>query len=325
MTGGQNVPAGSVFYAGDDQRTAASLARLLGQEVQHGLPAAPAEGDVVVLEVWRGVPGTSAGNAFAACRALKERSRARVWLLVRQDDPYSADIGRTCQADGSLIVGEDGALVPGQQFELRPAPRRRPQIDALLNRLERDLESPSDKHVSAIQKMLAPEQHDWVLRQFTDPETGLLRADFAAFRLEDEFKRALRLRQSLAVVLLDIGGDGALPQDAETRAAVLAEIGSVLLNESRDIDVLGRFTPSTFLLLLPGTTLEGAAALTRRVLADLGRRPFAPGVALAPRAGIAMAPQPGISRRDQLLLRAEACLRIAQTGGGEGGLCTAEG
>jgi GGDEF domain-containing protein len=322
VTGTQDAPAGGVFYAGDDPRTAASLAHLLGRDVQRGLPPAVGERDLVVLETWRSSPALVGGNAFAACRAFKERNRARVLLLVRHDDPYGADVARACQADAALVVGEDGALAPGQHFDA--APRRRPQLDALLARLERELAAPSDKHASAIQKMVAPDQHDWVLRQFTDAETGLLRSDFAAFRLEDEFKRALRLRQSLAVVLLDVGGEGALPVEADARARALAEIGSVLLNESRDIDVLGRFTASTFLLLLPGTTFDGAAALTRRVLADLARRDFGRGAALVPRAGIAMAPRPGITRRDQLLLRAEACLRAAQAGGGEGGLCVAE-
>ena len=87
------------------------------------------------------------------------------------------------------------------------------------------------------------------------------------------------------------------------------------------IDVLARFTASTFLFLLPGTGPDGALVLARRMLQSLRERTFAEGVRLQPYAGMAWTPQSGITDRKAFLLCAEACLERARSGVGDGGVC----
>ncbi len=96
----------------------------------------------------------------------------------------------------------------------------------------------------------------------------------------------------------------------------------MFLNECRDIDVLARFTETTFLFLLPGTGLDGADRVALRMLHSLREREYGAGTRLDPKAGLVTVPATGISERRSFLARAEACLRVAQQGGGEGGLCT---
>jgi GGDEF domain-containing protein len=257
------------------------------------------------------------GNAFAACRILKQNPHVRVFVLVDRGDAYSPEIARFCMADGSVTLDEgevrDLSMVEGSVF----AVRERAPIDELLASLERELASDEGKRSSAIQRILDEQRHDWVLDHLTDKATGLFAAAFASFKLEEEFKRAVRFHQPLSLILLDLGDD-ALPADPSARDGVLAEAASVFLTACRDIDVLARFTETTFLFLLPGTGPDGAKVLARRMLEELRTRS---NHRLSPRAGLATVPAAGIADRGAFLARVEACLRLAQDGRGEGGLC----
>jgi GGDEF domain-containing protein len=215
-------------------------------------------------------------------------------------------------ADGFLLLQPDGTLLGSEQ--LAGAGHRAPSIDALLERYgAADMAGRSQ----VLERLLQFEQDDSWFAALQDPETGLLSGNYAALKLEEEFKRAMRFHLPLAVMLLDVGpGVTALPAGPD-RQAVLAEIASVFLNECRDIDVLGRFTATTFLFALPGTPPAGAEALAARLLERLAERQFDVELTLA--AGLAAAPSPGIADRRDLLRLAEACLGRARRGGGRGG------
>ena len=316
-----------LFYIGASDAIARELASVLEGQVQRRFPSVAQQGDTVVLDTAVSASGADelpAGNAFTACRRLKEGPGVRVFLLVEQGDRLTPEIARFCLADGCLEV-VDGHLAQPRELlgvTLGGRRRRRPAVDELLARLERELDSDRGRHMSAIQKMLSPEQHDHVLQHLTDPETGLYDGPYAGFKLDEEFKRSTRFHQPLSLILLDMGmAENALPEDALQRRTLLAEVASVFLNECRDIDVLGRFTVTTFLCLLPGTGTDGALVVARRILDNLCAREFVGGRRLAPSAGIVTVPATGIHRREAFLARAEACLRLAQEGRGEDGLC----
>jgi GGDEF domain-containing protein len=306
-----------VFYPGGSARMRADLERAVGAGVVHGVPAEPAAGDVVFLDV-AASDGVPLGNAFSGCRALKQHAGVRVYLLIQSGDSFSAEIARFCLADACFEVAPDGGLSNADDVRARLSPHRlRFEPAGLLAELERRLRS-DEGAASVIQKLLATDRQEWILEHLTDPETGLFAGPFASFKLDEEFKRAHRFHQPLSLLLLDIGAGP--PAGAETddrRRAGLAEVASVLLNECRDIDVLARFTETTFALLLPGTGVDGASHLGRRLLAALGVRRDGGGDP-APAIGIATVPAADIADRRAFLARAEACLRIAQERVGEG-------
>lgn len=310
-----------IYYAGPAGGVAEQLAAKLGQPVRTGYPSAAKAGDLVFLSARPGDAGAQLpeGNAFAACRALKQEPEVRVFVLIDRADSYSAEIARFCMADGSVVVDGDqvGDLAPVKKAF--SASRERTPVDELLESLERELASDEGKKNSAIQRMLEDQRHDWVLDELTDKATGLFAAPFASFKLEEEFKRAVRFHQPLSLLLLDLGGN-ALPQHPSARDGCLAEAASVFLTACRDIDVLARFTDTTFLFLLPGTGSAGASVLARRMIGELEAR-STDAATLVPRAGLATVPASGITDRGAFLARAEACLRLAQDGQGEGGLC----
>lgn len=327
MTNGKqqrDVP-GRVLYVGVGEGVAADLAAALATDVGRELPRTLATGDTVVLDTAASAPlaALPGGNAFTACRRLKETPGVRVFLLVEKGDLLTREIARFCLADGCLdVAGGRLCETPALLHAALGGARRRPAVDELLARLERELGSDAGRHASAIQRMLSRDQHDHVLQHLTDPETGLYDGPYAGFKLDEEFKRATRFHQPLSLILVDMGiAEAELPAQPPERRTLLAEVASVFLNECRDIDVLGRFTVTTFLCLLPGTGTDGAAVVARRILHNLRTRTFVGGRRLAPSAGVVTVPATGVQRREGFLARAEACLRLAQQGNGEDALC----
>jgi diguanylate cyclase (GGDEF)-like protein len=310
---------GATGPAGD--RVAAELATKLGIVPLRQWPEAVQAGDCVILDAAAHDASVPGGNAFTACRTLKQDTRVLVWLLMAPGDRYAAEIGRFCLADGNLTLGADGRLQGLEALHERLVASFRPSVDDLLARREEHLDVDAERHESVLQRMLS-EQQQWVIEHLTDPDTGLFAASFAAFKLDEEFKRAIRFHQPLSAVLLDLGAEAQLPADPARRRMLLAEVAAVLLNECRDIDVLARFSPTTFLLLLPGTGTDGAARLARRLLQRLTAGGVA-GQKLAASAGVATVPATGVDRRDQFVARAEDCLQQARDGHGDRGLCIA--
>lgn len=314
------------FHVGEDAGVRDAVAAVLGAGPATDPLDRAAAGDLVVVESFgdfRARPESPGGHAFSLVRALKDRRGPMVFVVVRKGDTTGRGVARFCLADGSLAW--DGRKLDGVEelaWDRRSRPRR--SVDELLAQFEakgRD----AARSVSAVQRLAHWEREEHLMHQLQDPATGLFDGPYAALKIDEEFKRASRFQLPLSLVLLDIGTHDAkgteLPAAGEARQALLADVASVFLNESRDIDVLSRFTETVFLFLLPGTGTDGAAVLARRMLAGLRAREFA-GHAIAPYAGIATVPSAGLADRRAFLAAAEVCLRRAQSGAGQDGLCT---
>ena len=115
-----------------------------------------------------------------------------------------------------------------------------------------------------------------------DELTGTYNRRLLMEALARERARAERLGTPFAVCLIDVDHFKAINDSLGHAAgdAVLKALPAVFAAALRPIDVLGRFGGEEFLLILPGTDLEGARAVAERVrggvenadLAGLGRR-----------------------------------------------------
>ena len=115
-----------------------------------------------------------------------------------------------------------------------------------------------------------------------DELTGAYNRRYLMEALARERSRADRLGVPLSVCLIDVDHFKSINDSLGHAAgdAVLKALPAVLCAGLRAIDVLGRFGGEEFLLILPGTGLEGARAVAERVragvemadLASLGRR-----------------------------------------------------
>ncbi len=310
-------------YFGDSDKARRHLADTLGVTIHAGMPEDDSKVGCVFLEASAGA-GLPAGNAFTACRQFKERTDWRVYVLVEADDAITPEIARFCLSDGSFELGPEGLTNSVAEIRERLVPHRpRVSIEALLNRLEKEIASDEGREASALQRMLEDEGGQNLLSRLVDPETGLFDGPFASFKLDEEFKRSVRFHQPLSLLLLDIGVD--LEEsffDANGRRDYLAEVAAVFLNECRDIDIIGRFTELTFMVLLPGTGAAGSEILARRMLSGVRERAESAGVPASPSAGLATMPAAGVHNRQAFLARAEACLQLARGEQDQEGFCS---
>lgn len=110
----------------------------------------------------------------------------------------------------------------------------------------------------------------------TDPLTGLWNFRYLSMSLAREIERATRFRRPLSVLMLDLDHFKSVNDThGHPRGdAVLRELAARLTEQIREVDVLARYGGEEFVLVLPETTLEGAAVLADRICTAVRREPF---------------------------------------------------
>lgn len=309
------------FWVGDRSEVLRQISVVLGAPTA-GSPDTAASGDTVVIDASArgGASALPHGHVFSGVRALKERRGVSVYVVVDADDRIGVQLARFCLADGVLPWRAASGALDTEELHPQRGNRARPSLDSLLERLQKEIAA-SGRGESTVERMLHFERTDSLSAKLQDPETGLFDGPYATLKLDEEWKRSRRFHLPLSLLLLDLG-PGLTRLVEPARRALLADAAGVFLNECRDIDVLARFAPTTFLFLLPGTGPEGAEVVARRMLDALRQRLPRGGEGLLPSCGLASVPSSQIPDRKTFLLVAEACLRRAEGQPGGGGLCT---
>jgi diguanylate cyclase (GGDEF)-like protein len=163
-------------------------------------------------------------------------------------------------------------------------------------------------------------KHHTVEKQaLVDPLTGLANRRLAEGALETELARAGRFDEPLALLMTDLDDFKQIndrwghPFGDE----VLREFAAVLTESIREIDLAGRWGGEEFAVVLPGTDLEGGAALAERIRTHLRTRLVeAPdGTAVDITASFGVAAYPGLQGKDELVGAADAALYEAKRAG----------
>ena len=302
------------FWVGSREVVRAQLAAAFSTPATSAPIEQASAGDVVVIDAQAAAcAALPTGHAFGGVRALKDRGLS-VYVVVADSDRVGEQLARFCLADGVLRWNADSGQLDAGELRLSPRTAARTSVDEMLRRFEADQNARGME--SALQRLLHFEREDTLSNRLQDPETGLFDGAYATLKLDEEWKRAMRFHQPLSLLLLDLG-PGLRSLDEATRRATLAEAAGVFLNECRDIDVLARFAPTVFLILMPGTGPDGAEVLGKRILATLDQR-FGKAHGLRPAGGLCSVPSSAIPDRKAFLAVAEACLRRAEAGGAGG-------
>jgi diguanylate cyclase (GGDEF)-like protein len=163
-------------------------------------------------------------------------------------------------------------------------------------------------------------KHQTVERQaLVDPLTGLANRRVAESALETELRRADRFDEPLALLMTDLDDFKSIndrwghPFGDE----VLREFAASLRESIRDIDLSGRWGGEEFAVVLPGTDVEGGAALAERIRANLRARAItAPdGEPVHVTASFGVAAYPQAEGKDDLVAAADAALYEAKRAG----------
>lgn len=262
------------------------------------LAAPPVKGDVILIDKFlRG------DNVYDVLKRMAGKTACRIYLVAEHASDAGDGVARFCGATGVLhtpvtpsalatALGESAGPRAPLPTDLRES-EGQPQLpEALLVSI-----ADSKPDVSLVSAL-------------TDPDTSLFNYAFLNYKLDEEFKRAQRWNEPLSCVMLGF--------DGQCTPEVLRQLAGIILDSSRDTDVLGRFDESSFLFLLPRTGPEGAEVMAMRVgqtaqeqgLCDLL------GEALVISVGIACCPHPEIRRREDLFGHAREAFHEASRDGG---------
>jgi two-component system cell cycle response regulator len=155
----------------------------------------------------------------------------------------------------------------------------------------------------------------------TDPLTRVLNRRALLDRLTAEVDRARRFNSSLTLLLLDVdhfkqindttghlGGD-----------SVLRQLGALLEDAVRKVDVVARYGGEEFVLILPETVSEGGIIFAERLRERIAAQSFDVGaeqpVHLTVSIGSATFPSPRIATTEDFFARADEALYRAKSGG----------
>jgi diguanylate cyclase (GGDEF)-like protein len=153
----------------------------------------------------------------------------------------------------------------------------------------------------------------------TDSLTGLANRRTLDEELVLEWRRADRVGDSLAFILLDLDDFKQVNDTHGHQAgdAVLRAVGQVLLGGVRQVDLAGRYGGEEFALILPETDLPGALKLAQRLRVALESTPveLAEGKTLQVTASFGVALKDQLGSADELVAVADEALYAAKRAG----------
>ena len=156
---------------------------------------------------------------------------------------------------------------------------------------------------------------------FTDPLTGTLNRRAMGEALDTELERARRYNLYLAILLADLDRFKQVNDQRGHLAgdAVLRQVGDLLRREARSVDIVARYGGEEFVVVMPETTLQGAAVFAERVRRRVEARDFAePGgtpLQLTVSIGIAGFPNERVTSADSFVALADQALYRAKDEG----------
>jgi diguanylate cyclase (GGDEF)-like protein len=224
---------------------------------------------LVLLDIM--MPGTNGYDFLTAIRAIPEFNAIPVLLVsaldTREDRVYGLSLGASDYIVRPFDMDE---LLARVRIQLDRSLAAR-ELEGLRNHLETLVqERTHELRASAEELEKTRARLEWL--SVTDTDTGLFNRRHFEQKYEEEFKRAVRDKTSLSLLLIDIDDFrsvnrnlGHLAGDEAIRQAALV----IQRNARRPGDCLARYGGEEFSLLLPNTPRDGALLIANAILADV--------------------------------------------------------
>jgi two-component system cell cycle response regulator len=155
----------------------------------------------------------------------------------------------------------------------------------------------------------------------TDPLTRVLNRRALLDRLTAEVDRARRFNSSLTLLLLDVDHFKQINDTAGHLAgdAVLRQLGTLLEDAVRKVDVVARYGGEEFVVILPETASDGGIIFAERLRERIEGMAFDVGVErpvhLTVSIGVATFPSPRVATTEDFFARADEALYRAKSDG----------
>jgi two-component system, cell cycle response regulator len=155
----------------------------------------------------------------------------------------------------------------------------------------------------------------------TDPLTRVLNRRALLDRLTAEVDRARRFSSSLTLLLLDVDHFKMVNDTAGHLAgdSVLRQLGALLEEAVRKVDVVARYGGEEFVAILPETASDGGVIFAERLRERVAAQSFDVGIDrplhLTVSIGVATFPSPRVATTEDFFARADEALYRAKSGG----------
>jgi len=154
----------------------------------------------------------------------------------------------------------------------------------------------------------------------TDPLTRLYNRRFLSQTLKTELERSKRYNEPLSLVLLDIDNFKNINDKYghQNGDVILMEIAGIVNVGRRCYDIAARFGGEEFLLVLPGTSLEGGVKVAERLrqkVCSLSFKPPLESLSVTISLGVAVFPSAKVDDEDSLIHAADEALYRAKQNG----------
>lgn len=180
--------------------------------------------------------------------------------------------------------------------------------------------------IKSLQDQLRVTQRLLQEQSITDGLTGLRNRRFFEERLQEEFSRARRYGDPVALIMIDVDHFKQVNDrfGHPMGDVVLREVGRLLRASTRDLDVCARYGGEEFAVILPKTPLAGALAVAERIWHALGTKVHqnpapqpgeAPEIRVTASLGVASYPSQGISSSEELVRFSDDALYQAKRAG----------
>ena len=197
--------------------------------------------DAIVMEVT--LQGMSGLSVLDQLRPKSLEEIVPVLILSKRDDPRT-----------KLLAFRRGA------FDYVTKPFNAEEVGARIRALVRS---------KILQEMLRESS-------VSDPLTSVYNRRFLSIWLWREIERVKRYGLDLSCLLLDLDGFGGINEEHGERFGdfLLREVASIVDSNTRGSDIVGRLENDEFLVLLPGTSKEGAIVVAHRLKEKVQAREF---------------------------------------------------
>lgn len=205
-------------------------------------------------------------NGFEACKKLKEEQKTKDIPVVFLSANYTEDNHRIL---GLELGADDYILKPFNAKELVTKVKSILSRKEFIHKLRSDNKQLLEQQHSVSKELEKLKKHTQELQKevFTDNLTGVYNDNFFLQRINEEFFRAKRYKNDLSLVLLDVDYFQKMHNEYGNEAGeyILMKVANVILNNTRNSDIIFRVRNNRFSVILPNTDEIGAYKEAERI------------------------------------------------------------